>query len=213
MNHGLGNLVITWILCSFIIYYSRTFRVIKLNLNRFLTSDNSNKNSTEPHLSKELQEAIRGLVLGDLYIRRRFVNASLKFKGSAKHEEYIRYLYSLFSPYCKSEPKIRPAKLGDKIHYSIGFDSLTNPLFNYYHELFYKDKMKIVPESIGSLLTARGLAFWAQDDGTPDRSGFVLQTNSFTKVEVETLIKTLNLNFGLNCSLHTRKETSRTKEA
>lgn len=151
--------------------------------------------------------------MGDLHIRRRFKNAYLNFKGSTKHEEYIRYLYSLFSTYCGSEPKIRQAKLGDNIHYSIWFDTLTNPLFNYYHELFYKDKTKIVPDNIGSLLTARGLAFWAQDDGTPDRSGFVLQTNNYAKIEVELLIKTLKLNFDLNCSLHTRKETSRTKEA
>ena len=32
------------------------------------------------------------------------------------------------------------------------------PSLNYYHDLFYKDKVKIVPRNLGQLLTARGLA-------------------------------------------------------
>lgn len=32
------------------------------------------------------------------------------------------------------------------------------PCLNYYHGLFYKDKVKIVPRNLGELLTARGLA-------------------------------------------------------
>jgi hypothetical protein len=38
------------------------------------------------------------------------------------------------------------------------------------------------------LLTAKSLAYWAMDDGTADRSGFVLNTNSYTKEEVELLV-------------------------
>ena len=51
------------------------------------------------------------------------------------------------------------------------------------------------------------------DDGTSDRSGFVLHTNNFTKQEVVLLIKVLEDKFSLNCSLHTRRKTIKTKEA
>jgi hypothetical protein len=44
------------------------------------------------------------------------------------------------------------------------------------------------------------------DDGTPDRSGFVFHTNSFTLAEVELLAKALKNKFDLNCSIHTRKD-------
>jgi len=57
------------------------------------------------------------------------------------------------------------------------------------------------------LLTARSLAFWALDDGTPDRSGFIFHSNSFTFAEVELLVLALNNKFDLNCSIHTRKDT------
>ena len=51
------------------------------------------------------------------------------------------------------------------------------------------------------------------DDGTSDRSGFILHTNSFNKEEVSLLFKVLADKFDLNCSLHTRKKTIQTKEA
>ena len=56
-------------------------------------------------------------------------------------------------------PKIYDAKLKDKVYQSIFFDTLTYEVFNYYHDLFYKNKRKIVPSNIEELLTARSLAF------------------------------------------------------
>ena len=44
------------------------------------------------------------------------------------------------------------------------------------------------------------------DDGSPDRSGFVFHTNSFTLAEVELLVKTLKNKFNLNCSIQTRND-------
>lgn len=44
------------------------------------------------------------------------------------------------------------------------------------------------------------------DDGTVDRSGFILNTNSFTLVEVELLVKTLKTKFDLDCAIHTRND-------
>lgn len=171
-------------------------------------------NNSFPPINKELHEIIIGLILGDLHLRKRYStsNTTLNFKGSQKHESYIRHLYSLFSLYCKSEPKIRQAKLGNKIHYSITFDTLTNKDFNYYHDLFYKNKIKYIPKNIGDLITARSLAYWAQDDGTSDRSGFVLHTNNYSEKEVKLLIKVLKENFNLDCSIHIRKETLKTKK-
>lgn len=42
------------------------------------------------------------------------------------------------------------------------------------------------------------------DGGSPDRSGFILYTNAFTKIEVNLLINVLKQKFDLNCSIHTR---------
>ena len=72
--------------------------------NKKYLNDSGNKNK---ELTKELIETLIGLVLGDLHVRRRNKHTCLCFKGSIKHSEYIKHLYSLFSDYCKSEPKIK----------------------------------------------------------------------------------------------------------
>lgn len=123
-----------------------------------------------------------------------------------KHEAYILYLYSHFKLYCQRPPKTSIAKLNNKIYYSVTFDTLTNEIFNDYHEIFYVNKIKIIPKNIGDLLTARGLACWAIDDGSSDRSGFIFHTNCYTKEEVELLVKVIKDNFDLNCSIHTRND-------
>ena len=110
-------------------------------------------------ISDELHETIIGLVLGDLHIRKRFKNANLVFKGSSKHTDYIMNLYKMFSNFCKSKPRIYPAKLGNKIYHSVAFETLTNSEFNYYHNLFYNGKKKVIPNNVSDLITARSLAY------------------------------------------------------
>jgi hypothetical protein len=164
------------------------------------------KTITFEDIPSELKDVIIGLGLGDLYIRRRNKNTCLCFKQSIKHEAYILHLYSLFQEYCKMSPRIKDASLNKKVHQSIYFDTLTYEAFNYYHDLFYKDKVKIVPSNIHELLTPRGLAYWAMDDGTADHSGFVLYTNAFTKEDVQLLLTVLKNKFDLNCAIHTRND-------
>lgn len=162
-------------------------------------------------IPSELKEVIVGLALGDIHIRRRKKthNTYLCLKQSIKNEPYIMHLYELFQEYCNMTPRIRDTRLLGKMHESIYFDTLSYSAFNKFHDMFYKEKVKIVPSNIEELLTARGLAYWAMDDGTADRSGFVLHTNSFTKEDVELLVRTLKDKFYLDCSIHTRKDKMR----
>ena len=61
-------------------------------------------------------------------------------------------------------------------------------MFTEFRDLFYPNGVQIVPPIIGELLTARGLAYWAMDDGTKSGgSGFHLCTHSFTLKQVELL--------------------------
>jgi len=46
-------------------------------------------------------------------------------------------------------------------HYgSISFNTLSSPIFNEFYGLFYPEGVKIVPHTIGDLLTARSLAYF-----------------------------------------------------
>lgn len=90
----------------------------------------------------DLKEILVGLALGDLYLRKRAKNTSLHFKQSIKNEPYILHLYTLFQEFCKMTPKIKDVHLKNKTHQSIFFDTLTYEAFNYYYDLFYKNKKK-----------------------------------------------------------------------
>lgn len=73
--------------------------------------------------------------------------------------------------------------------------------------MFYNyEGKKIIPSNIGDLLTARGLAYWAQDDGNNAGSGFRIYTLAFSKEDNLLLIKILKDKFDLNCSIHIRKK-------
>ena len=164
---------------------------------------------TFEEIPSHLKEIIVGLVLGDLHIRRRSRNSSLNFKQSIKNELYIQHLYTLFQEFCNMTPRIGETMLNNKKYQSISFDTLTYEAFNYYHELFYVNNIKIVPTNIEELLTAKSLAYWAMDDGGADRSGFIFYTNCFTLEEVQRLVVALKNKFDLNCSIHTRKDKTK----
>jgi len=140
-----------------ILYYT-AIRFILLALSP-LSLAKQPKTITLKEIPADLKDILVGLALGDLHIRKRCKNTSLHFKQSIKNEPYILYLYTLFQEFCKMSPKIKDARIKDKTHQSIFFDTLTYEAFNYYHDLFYKNKKKIVPYNIEELLTARSLAF------------------------------------------------------
>ena len=81
------------------------------------------------------------------------------------------------------------------------------PCLNYYYELFYKDRVKIVPNNLDELLTARGLAYWIMDDGGKSvYNQTILHTRSFMLEEVKYLQSVLSENFGLVTRLEEKKK-------
>jgi hypothetical protein len=134
-------------------------------------------------VTPNLHQIIIGCCLGDLYIYKdpRGVNPMLRFEQGLIHEEYILYLYNLFKGYCSSAPKSsarKPDSRTGKVYSSITFNTYSLPCFNYYYELLYVNGVKRIPLNIGDLLTPVGLAYWAMDDGSAEKSGFLFHTNS-----------------------------------
>lgn len=115
----------------------------------------------------------------DLYISRQYNNAILRFEQGKIHEGYILHLYELFEEYCRSEPQYSDRKSDfrtNNVYTRITFQTRSLPCFNEFYELFYNEKIKRIPLNIGELLTARGLAYWAMDDGSKKGTGsFIVQ--------------------------------------
>ncbi|BDC33821.1 hypothetical protein EMPS_mp08 (mitochondrion) [Entomortierella parvispora] len=150
-------------------------------------------------------EILIGLLLGDAHVSKvNTKNSRFLFEQGEIHRDYLFHLYDLFKDYCKTEPKISSKfdKRTNKTYSRVKFSTLTSPLFNYYHDLFYLNGNKIIPANLGELLTARSLAYWAMDDGNKTGTGFRLNTQSFTKDENLFLMKILKDNFNLDCTLN-----------
>lgn len=160
-------------------------------------------------LSQELSDILIGLCLGDLCIEKlkTSINARLRFLQSTSHTDYLNYLWNKFQDYCRQEPKIinrKANKITGKEYSSIYFTTFSLPCFNYYYDLFYQDGKKIVPQKIGELLTPIGLAFLICDDGDYNKKSqrVTLNTQSFTKEEVDLLAKAMNSHWDLECVVY-----------
>jgi hypothetical protein len=134
-------------------------------------------------VSPDLHEIIIGISLGDLYIRKhpKGKNAKLAFTQGLVNKDYIYHLFELFSSYSNMKEPKHPEyfyKRTEKVYTSIVFSTYSLPCFNFYHKLCYLDGIKIVPKNIEDLLTARGLAYWACDDGYKYQDGFLFCTES-----------------------------------
>ena len=164
-------------------------------------------------LSPVQQKAIIGVILGDGHLQKsgERSNTSLWMDNAyPSQKDFINNLRELFDSITTVSPKIvtRVDKRSNKTTESIRFWTRALPCLNYYHNIFYKDKVKIIPQNIGELLSEIGLAYWLMGDGfyRKDRGGVVLCTDSYTLKEVELLVETLVNKFGLSVSKHIRKK-------
>lgn len=165
----------------------------------------SNKEKLLIQLTKIQKDILVGTVLGDAYIERSKAshNARLRYDQTFPHHaSYLMTIYSHLYNLTGKGPRIiirKPDIRTGKIYYQMQFETLNLPCLNTYHELFYKDGKKVIPQSIGELLTARSLAYWIMDDGgkSSSKTQTILYTRSHTLEEVLLLQEVLKFNFKL----------------
>lgn len=180
-----------------------------------ISSRLTNLARAEFELSSNLKEKLVGLYLGDLAAQKRGKisnNVRLRFAQGITNEAYLLHLFDLFKGYCVNSPKrydFKPDKRTGNIYTQISFTTYSLPCFNELYQLYYLNGKKIVPKNITELLTPAGLAYWAMDDGAKLGSGFTLCTDSYSLTDVELLIKALNDNFNLKCTIHKSKNNYR----
>lgn len=127
------------------------------------------------------------------------------FQQEHSHNSYLLWFHNYLNElgYCNSTiPKIatRLDKNG-KLRYLSRFKTYTFSSFNWIHESFYKDGIKVIPEDIGEYLSPLALAVWIQDDGGKVSSGLKIATNSFTYDEVNFLAKILRDKYNFKVSV------------
>ena len=159
-----------------------------------------------PH-NKEVLSVIFGSLLGDSHAEKRLkgVGTRFSFNQESSHIEYIYFLHEFFSlrGYCNSKKPIQTTRLGfgGKVRKVARFATFTYISFNWIHDLWYKNNVKVVPSCIGEYLTPLALAIWLMDDGSKVGKGFKFSTNCFTYDECLLLIKVLKDNFKIKSTI------------
>lgn len=190
--------------------------IVKNNVKYYSTNTKDIKYSAQyknNYILTDIQrEALLGIILGDGFIEKSKPthNARIRIEQSyPEKSEYLKSLHGLLEPLTAMEPTLltRNNKKRGTTTQSLYFRTLAMPCLNFYHELFYKDNIKVIPRNLEELLTARGLAYWILDDGGKSvHNQTILHTRSFNKEEVEYLQTVLNQNFELRTRLEEKIE-------
>lgn len=112
-------------------------------------------------LSEDIGSILIGTLLGDASAEKQHVNTRIKYKQGEIHKDYLIHLYEKLEKFVSNPPKEKKNhhKVYDKIYTSWNFQTLSMPCFNYYYNIFYPNKKKIIPSNIGELLTGQALAY------------------------------------------------------
>ncbi len=161
---------------------------------------------TEEISSRE-KEILIGTILGDAHIAMLKTAARLEVTHSEKQKEYVLWKHAEFRRFTQASPRlvlIEDARYG-KTYRQWRFNTGVQQWCTTLHRIFYKNKVKIVPKNISTLLTSPlSLAVWFMDDGgrRNDSYGLFLNTLSFTLPEHELLQRCLKKNFSLETRVH-----------
>lgn len=156
----------------------------------------------------EKEVAIRN-VLGDASLQTQDKGKTyrLKFEYSSKNKDYAFFVHNRYKRWCKSNPLEHPEQIGKKRSGSITFQTISHSEFKTIADLFKMEtgKKGITPNLVKNHLSDMGLAFWFMDDGGKmdygpnEGKGITLNTQCFTKNEVELLCDELIEKFDFRC--------------
>jgi hypothetical protein len=156
---------------------------------------------TTLRLSDVQREILVGVLLGDACLETQNAGRSyrLKIEQGIAHAEYVQHLYSVLRDWVLSPPRSKQGQTKGVTTLNLAFQTVSHTELSTYGELFYGGRRKIVPENIGELLTARGLAYWFMDDGSmksKESKGVLFDTQAFSSDDVNRLVEVLK-RFGL----------------
>lgn len=197
LKYDYSNIFLNNNLCS--------ISLLQVKTSSLLTKIKSEKR-IGPH-NLDILSIIFGSLLGDAYaeFRKQGKGTRISFMQESSHLEYIFWLHKFVShlDYCNLNiPKTftRLGKLG-KVRKYARFHTWTYSSFNWIHELWYKNGIKMIPKNIGLFLTPLAFSVWIMDDGSISSKGLKLATNSFTYEECLFLTTVLFRNFNIKATI------------
>lgn len=137
-------------------------------------------------LSSIQKEILIGSLLGDGHLETQNGGQTYRYivVQSEKKPLYLQFLRENFQNFITTAPYTRTYKTVKGESSTKRLVTVTSSVFKPFAELFYKDRVKHVPATLGDLLSPLGLAVWYMDDGSMKSAhskGVYLNTHSFSK--------------------------------
>ncbi len=158
-------------------------------------------------LSPRQNAILVGTILGDGHLEKNGHGVRLKVGHGLNQSEYTMWKYNEFKNVVPSVPRLVKEfhKRRQKSDESLHFATFSDLELLKWRNVFYKDKVKIIPKNISEILTSPlSLAVWFMDDGYKrnDCNALRISTDSFSFNEQELLVRCLHKNFGIRSTIH-----------
>lgn len=163
-----------------------------------------------------LESVLVGILLSDAWIIRgqsltanNIIAIKLIFPKSF---ELLWNLFTILSPIMLSMPKLILGLRSGTITKSLQLFTMALPAITILTRQFLDvNNKKIIPLNIYDLLNPISLAYWIMCDGESQISGLRLCTDSFSILEVVTLMNVLNIKFNIHTRIHWKKNSNNKK--
>jgi len=171
-----------------------------------LKKDSNYNTYEETEFTDSEFQVFLGTMLGDghLQLPNDCKTVSGEFVHCLAQKEFCLWKYRQLKRFCR-EPfeTFQDDKRTLKRYFKIVCKLYSNPLFNKYYDLLYSNKIKYIKEELFNKIESLGLATWYMDDGTKScTGGCTLCTNSFTKEDLDIIIKVLKNKFNISANIY-----------
>ncbi len=161
------------------------------------------------YFPQEQLNVIVGTLLGDGRLEERSkgvrsYTARLRVHHGEDQKDYVLWKYEILRDLVLQGPReIIWVNLQRNLReVSWYFHTRSTREFRFFHDIFYRDRRKTVPQEIEELLNPQALAVWAMDDGAYAHPYFNFNTQGFEVEKQHLLCRILLKKFGIQTALH-----------
>ncbi|MFA6552227.1 MAG: LAGLIDADG endonuclease [Candidatus Paceibacterota bacterium] len=154
-------------------------------------------------------DVIIGSLLGDARLecrsmgKRSLITARFRVHHGHKQKNYVFWKYQILKNLVLKEPREiswdNPKRNLHEVSWYFHTKSLKE--FGILHSYFYKNGVKILPETIFELLTPQMIAVWFMDDGSNNGGSLTLNTHGFSKKEQERIVKYFEAKYAIKAKI------------
>jgi len=158
------------------------------------------------NISPNLNSMLGGLLISDAWLEiNKSGNTRLFFKQSINNSILVLFVFNKLFHYCSYYPYITITNINNYKFYGLCLNTRSYPCFTEFYNMFYINKIKIVPLNLYELIDYEFLAYWIMSDGSKVGNAMYLNTQSFTIKECVFIVSIFIYKYNLNCNIHLQR--------